>query len=79
MSYTLRVTTSDPSLLRQPSLNVSHSGRIPEGSEVTWRVAMPCRHNDLPDEEDVQELVLVSVAVTVEDPGLGTTTTYNMR
>ncbi len=49
VNYDIKISTSDPDALRQPHLNVSHSGVIP-AAETTWRVTLPCtrtKHADV--------------------------------
>ncbi len=71
--------SSDTSLLRQPSLNMSHTGHVhPEEGETTWRVTMTCVFGGerAQQEEEEEEEVTVTVELTVrgdEEDGEGRT------
>jgi hypothetical protein len=41
VNYDIKISTSDADALRQPHLNISHSGVIPTEAS-TWRVTLPC-------------------------------------
>jgi len=55
--YDIKISTSDPDALRQPHLNVSHSGVIPLQAS-TWRVTLPCTRKKTAD-------VLVTIDIRV--------------
>ena len=55
------MTTSDPTAMHQPSLNVSHSGTLPSAPE-TVRVSLPCTGAK-------EEAVLVTIGISVKVEG----------
>ncbi len=79
--YYLRMTTSNPSVLPQPSANVSHSGRIPEEDPEAWRVSMPCRFGGGGGEDEggaERSEVTVGVEIVVDNGG-GEDMAFNIR
>ena len=40
--YKMKLSTSDPLALHQPTLNISHSGLVPTSPPFVFRVTLPC-------------------------------------